>query len=57
MIQAALERDVQNPIIFHSPYNDRNETYAEEQWDAIDMDTGMLALPDAFVAEKGLPVA
>jgi len=57
MIQAGLERDVQNPIIFHSPYNDCNETYAEEQWDAIDMDPGMLALPDAFVAEKGLPVA
>ena len=52
---AGLERDVKNPILLHSPYDDPNITHAEALWDAIDIDTGMIALPYEFAEEKGLP--
>ena len=39
----------------HSPYTDPNVTLRNEAWDAISIDAGMIAVPDDFVAEKGLP--
>ena len=41
----------------HSPYVDHNETARDLMWEAINIDDGMVALPDDLVAEKGLPVA
>ena len=41
----------------HNPYTDYNETFRGEMWEAINIDDGMVALPDDLVAQKGLPVA
>jgi hypothetical protein len=41
----------------HDPYTDRNDTFRDELWTAINIDDGMVALPDEYVAEKGIPVS
>ena len=38
-------------------YASDNETATNEAWDAINYDTGNVALDDAYVAQMGLPVA
>lgn len=56
-LAANLDRNI--PIAFeeHTQYTDHNETLAKELWDQINIDAGMVALPDEFVATNGLPVA
>lgn len=41
----------------HNIYTDHNETLRNAAWDAINIDDGMIALPDDLVAENRLPVA
>jgi hypothetical protein len=36
-------------------YTDKNETLRNEMWEAINIDAGMIAVPEDFVADKNLP--
>ena len=38
-------------------YTAKNSTVALEQWLAINIDAAVIALPDSYVASKGLPVS
>ena len=38
-------------------YTNHNETLRDQMWEGINIDDGMVALPDEVVAEKDLPVA
>lgn len=41
----------------HDPYTDTNDTLRDQLWLDINVDDGMIALPDDYVKEKGLPVS
>ncbi|KAI0157125.1 hypothetical protein GGR52DRAFT_565401 [Hypoxylon sp. FL1284] len=45
------------PLSLHTetPFNQPNETLRDSAWDAINIDAGMIAVPQSFVDEKGLP--
>lgn len=55
--KANLERNV--PVAFEesTPYTDYNETLAKKLWDEINIDVGMVALPEEFAVANKLPVA
>lgn len=55
--QANLERNVPVPFAKSTPYTNPNETLANKLWDDINIDVGMVALPEEFVAAHGLPIA
>ncbi len=55
--QANLERNVPVPFAKGTPYTNPNETLADKLWDDINIDVGMVALPEEFVAAHGLPIA
>ena len=38
-----------------SPYASDNETLADELWDALNIDHGVIALPDSYVENVNLP--
>ncbi|KAI1165518.1 hypothetical protein F5B18DRAFT_609907 [Nemania serpens] len=46
-----------HPLSLHSenPYNQHDEKLRDAEWDAINIDDGMVALPHSFAKEKGLP--
>ncbi|KAI1303856.1 hypothetical protein F5Y03DRAFT_407166 [Xylaria venustula] len=52
---AGLEWDT--PLSLHSetPFNQHDEKLRDAAWDAINIDAGMIAVPQSFVDEKGLP--
>ena len=54
---ANLPRDTPVVMGVHSVYVDKNITLRNEAWDAINVDSGMVAVPDEFVARHGLPAA
>ena len=54
---ASLERNVPIPIERSTPYSSHNLTEVRSLWEDISIDNGMVALPDSFVQEKGLPEA
>ena len=41
----------------HDLYTDRNDTFRDEVWKTINIDDGMIALPDDFIRDRGLPVS
>ena len=41
----------------HNQYTQSNETLRNQSWDAISIDDGIVALPDDYVAQEGLPVS
>ncbi|OTB02919.1 hypothetical protein M426DRAFT_322163 [Hypoxylon sp. CI-4A] len=45
------------PLSLHSesPFNQHNESLRDAAWDTINIDAGMIAVPQSFVEEKGLP--
>lgn len=45
------------PWSWHGAYNDKNYTLQNELWEAINIDSGIVALSDSYVASKQLPVA
>ena len=51
---AGLMRDHPVALDIHSPYTNSNETLRNEAWEAINIDAGMIAVPDTFVKEKNL---
>jgi len=55
--QANLERNAPVPFAKDTPYTNPNETLANKLWDDINIDVGMVALPEEFVAAHGLPIA
>ena len=52
---AGLAWDTPDVLGSSSPYTDKNETLRNEAWEAINIDAGMIAVPDHFVDEKDLP--
>ena len=56
-LEANLARTV--PVAFEesTPYTDPNEALANELWDRINIDAGMVALPADFATANGLPLA
>jgi len=54
---AALELDTEAVFGGHDLYTDQNDTFRDELWQAINIDDGMIALPDDFVRDTGLPVS
>ncbi|KAI8944047.1 hypothetical protein F4801DRAFT_573012 [Xylaria longipes] len=46
-----------HPFSLHSenPYNQHDEKLRDAAWDATNIDDGMVALPQSFAKEKGLP--
>ncbi|KAI4187233.1 MAG: hypothetical protein L6R41_002951 [Letrouitia leprolyta] len=55
-LYANLEYNVAKPFEWHTEYNGENQTLADELWDALgtQIDTGFIAVPDEWSAEKGL---
>ncbi|QSZ35664.1 hypothetical protein DSL72_006786 [Monilinia vaccinii-corymbosi] len=51
---AGLARDYPIALGKDSPYTDSNETLRNEVWEAINIDAGMIAVPDSFVEDKKL---
>ncbi|APA08408.1 predicted protein [Sclerotinia sclerotiorum 1980 UF-70] len=51
---AGLARDYPIALGKDSPYTDSNETLRNEVWEAINIDAGMIAVPDGFVSDKNL---
>lgn len=54
---AGLQQTVTVALHGHDPYTDRNDTFRDELWQSINIDEGMIALPDEIAIEKGLPLA
>ncbi|CCD52292.1 hypothetical protein BofuT4_P080870.1 [Botrytis cinerea T4] len=54
---AGLERDTISIIDGHDPYTDVNDTLRDQLWLDINVDDGMVALPDEYVEKMGLPVS
>jgi hypothetical protein len=50
-----LEFDQLDPWVHYSPYADTNLTAAGDLWDAIDFDSGFIALDYDYAAAKKLP--
>lgn len=40
-----------------TPYASSNETLADELWDALSIDPGVIALPDSYAEKVNLPQA
>ena len=53
-MKAKPERNI--PVTFEesNPYTNDNQTLATKLWEAINIDAGMVALPDDLVATHGL---
>ncbi|KUJ19152.1 uncharacterized protein LY89DRAFT_612685, partial [Mollisia scopiformis] len=51
---AKLERDVPVPFEENTPFTDSNQTLATQLWEDINIDAGMVALPDDLVELHGL---
>ena len=54
---AGLARDLSVDFLYHSPYESKNETLADELWNSISIDPGVVALSDGYVEEMRLPKA
>ena len=52
---AGLEYDIQRPFFHTSPYSSQNLTLAQEHWDAINFDAGMVYLSDEMAHSLNLP--
>jgi len=52
---ANLIADQHFPFVGYSDYSSTNLTLADELWDAIDFDDGLVALPNRWTSSKGLP--
>ena len=55
----AANLDRNTPVAFeaHTRYTDGNETLVNELWDQINIDAGMVALPEDFALNNGLLIA
>jgi len=53
-LYAGLSRDYPVALGTDTSYTDTNETRRNEVWEAINIDAGMIAVPDEFVSEKNL---
>lgn len=51
---AHLARVREEPFVRLTPYSSANQTLQDALWDAINIDDGVVALPDAFVAQHDL---
>ena len=56
-ISAGLSWDLSIPWTRQGPFYNDNETQIFENWDQVNHDAGVVALPDAFVAKKELPTS
>lgn len=54
---AGLQYDVLKPFHHTSPYSSTNLTLAQEYWDTINFDAGMIYITDDMVESLGLPPA
>ena len=54
---AGLERNIHVPFTNGGTHVSTNLTAARNYWDSYDGGRGIVALDDAYVAEKGLPTA
>ncbi|KAF4628165.1 hypothetical protein G7Y89_g9992 [Cudoniella acicularis] len=54
---AGFERDSVVVLDGHDPYTDANDTFRDQLWLDINVDDGMIALPDEYVEEMGLPIS
>jgi hypothetical protein len=54
---AGLERDTPTLLDGHNPYTDANDTFRDQRWLDLNLDDGMIALPDQYVEELGLPAS
>jgi len=56
---AQLRREVTVPFTFSTKYGVENEnsTNLDELWEAIDIDTGVLAIPDEWAIAHSIPLA
>jgi hypothetical protein len=50
-------RNVQDPYYDKTPYGSENDTLVAELWNDINVDDGVVALPDTMVRGLGLPPA
>ena len=54
---AKLERNNPVPIMENTPYSSHNLSEVRQLWEDINIDDGMVALPDDAVSTLGVPVA
>ena len=56
--EAGLTKYVSVPYTLEGPYSlAKNRARTDKLWSEIDIDSGVIALPDSYVSEKGLPEA
>lgn len=54
---AKLRRDYEEPYVKVTSYSSSNQSLQDELWNSINVDHGVVALPDSWVAEHGLRTA
>ncbi|RDI86267.1 hypothetical protein Vi05172_g3667 [Venturia inaequalis] len=54
---AGLERNIDAVLDGHDPYTDVNDTLRDQLWLDINVDDGMIALPDTYVESMNLPTS
>ena len=56
-LPAGLQYDTPKPFYHSSPYSSENLTLAQEHWDAVNFDAGMIYISEDMVDSLGLPNA